>query len=717
MPPPTVLDAIPQATSPGLSRVLLADDDEMVRAVVGAQLHGAFSIVAVAEDADTAIADAARLRPDVALIDVEMPGGGLFATQGIRKASPTTAIVILTSDDSRSSVLQFLEAGAIAYLRKGMPGHQLAARVGEAMTTHRALVARDGWKRQAAEDRFHAAFEQAAVGMAIVALEGPGAGLIVVANHAFAAMIGREASELTGGNLEQWTHPDDLPDGVTDPLATLARGDQERVEFEQRYLHRNGSVISAIGTAASFVDEDARRVAVIQVLDISERKRFEGQLEYLADHDTLTGLFNRRRFSEELDRELVRSRRYGAQGALLVLDFDGFKFVNDALGHAAGDDLVATLAATMQRTVRNTDVLARTGGDEFAIILPESDLEAAMLVSEKLLSAIRRKGTIMRNGSHAKVTTSIGITIFDADIQFTAGDLMVEADIAMYDAKAAGKNRACVYQRGGQRREQIAVRQSWLQRLQDAVDHQRFVLHAQPIVPVCSNGVPRFELLLRMRDDNDDLMPPGAFLYNAERFDLIQPIDYWVMTRAAAILHSYHAEGADISLAVNVSGKTLNTAAIGEHLKELRRHYDFPEGRLVVELTETVAITSIERARALARDLRDLGCQLALDDFGAGFATFYYLKHLDFDYIKIDGEFVKRLPDTDADQLVVEAVVHIARGLGADTIAEFVQDDATLELLQGFGVGYAQGYHTGRPGPLDLVLPALSAGTDPNVLR
>jgi diguanylate cyclase (GGDEF)-like protein/PAS domain S-box-containing protein len=703
------MSAEPVPRDGGPPRVLLADDDPVILAALGVQLHREFSVLGVAEDADSAIAIACEQHPDVALVDVEMPGGGLLATRGIRQGSPNTAIVILTSDNSRSSVLQFLEAGAVAYLRKGLPSHQLGARLREAIVAHRVLVSDDARHRQASDDRFRAAFEQAAIGMAIVALEGPQAGVLVEANQAYATMIGRELPDLLGANVEQWTHPDDLPDGVTDPLATLARGDAERAEFEQRYLHPDGRVISAIGTAASFVDESARRVAIIQMLDISERKRFEGQLEYLADHDTLTGLFNRRRFAEELDRELVRARRYGGKGALMMLDFDGFKFVNDSLGHAAGDELVASLATTMTRTLRESDVKARMGGDEFAILLPEADLEAALVVSAKLLTAIRQKGTIVRGDRHARVTTSIGVTVFDAEDQLTAEDLIVEGDIAMYDAKEAGKDRACVYGRDEQRRERIAVRQNWFHRLQDAVEQERFVLHAQPIVPVCSNGVPRFELLLRMQDDHGDLIPPGTFLYNAERFDLIQPIDYWVMSQAVKMLHDFHASGQDISLAVNVSGKTLNTGAIGEHLKKLMKTHEFPEGRLVVELTETVAIASIERARELARELRELGCRLALDDFGAGFATLYYLKHLDFDFIKIDGEFVKRLPETLADQLVVRAVVDIARGLGTDTIAEFVQDDETLSLLHDFGVGYAQGYHTGRPGALDTILPALQA--------
>jgi EAL domain-containing protein (putative c-di-GMP-specific phosphodiesterase class I) len=201
-------------------------------------------------------------------------------------------------------------------------------------------------------------------------------------------------------------------------------------------------------------------------------------------------------------------------------------------------------------------------------------------------------------------------------------------------------------------------------------------------------------------------------LYYAERFDLIVPIDHWVMSQAVQMLHKYYSQGTDISLAINVSAKTLNDGAIGERLHELLKTYPIPEGRLVLELTETAAIANMERARELARYLQELGCQLALDDFGAGFASFYYLKHLAFDYVKIDGEFIKHLPESKADQLIVRAVVDITRGFGTDTIAEFVQDDETMALLRELGVGYAQGYHTGRPGPLEKILPPLRRASD-----
>jgi diguanylate cyclase (GGDEF)-like protein/PAS domain S-box-containing protein len=688
-------------------RLLIADDEPVVRAAIAAQLRGEFEVIGEAADAAQAIRLTRQHRPDVALIDVEMPGGGLHATQAIHGESPETAIIMLSSDTARSSVLRFLDAGAVAYLRKGTSARQLSERLHQALEARKLAEPPVDHVRRVADDRFRAAFEDAGSGMAIMPLEGEDAGRLVSVNRAYARMLGRDADEMAGGNAESWTHPEDLPEGIDDRLAELAAGDVQRTDFEARYLHRDGHVVWADVTAAAFCDEMGVRSAIVQVLDVSQRKSFEGQLQHLADHDPLSGLYNRRRFDAELQRELARARRYHGRGALLALDLDGFKFVNDSLGHAAGDELVTRVAQALQAALRDTDVLARTGGDEFAVLLPESDERAAMLVAEKLLREIRRHGTILRGSSLAQVTTSIGITTFTGSEPMTTEDLLVEADIAMYDAKGAGKDRAHVYRRAEKHRAHINERQDWLRRLRHAVNHDLLVLHAQPITPVGSPGVPQFELLLRMPGDDGELIMPGAFLYNAERFGLMQSIDRWVLAQAVDLLHRYQARGIDITLSVNVSPKTLNSIDIAQHLRELVAEAPIVDGSLVIEITETAAIAEIEKARELAHNLRALGCRLAIDDFGAGFATFYYLKHLTFDYIKIDGEFIKQLSHNKVDQAVVRAVVDIARELGAETVAEFVQDDETLTLLKRLGVDYAQGYHTGRPGPLDAVLPPL----------
>ncbi|MDX6718640.1 MAG: hypothetical protein QOJ63_894 [Solirubrobacteraceae bacterium] len=562
-----------------------------------------------------------------------------------------------------------------------------------------------------AEERFRTAFEGAPIGVCLWSLDAEDPGRLLQANRALAEMLGTSVQDLAGVPVSSLTHPEDHAD-IYARLTELMDGRSAHLEMEQRFMHRNGDPVWALISAARLPAADGQpSVAVTHVLDISDRKRFEGQLQHLADHDALTGLFNRRRFSEELERALARARRYGEQGAVLFLDLDGFKFVNDSLGHAAGDELIGRVASLLTSNLRATDTLARVGGDEFAVLLVPSDERSAVVVAQKLLATLRHGGATVRDDSSVRVSSSIGIALFSGDDELTADELLVEADIAMYDAKEAGRDRYAIYKRLEGRRELMSIRENWNERLRAAVEDDGFVLYAQPIVPICSTGIETFELLLRLPDDHGDLIPPGTFLYNAERFGLIEQIDRWVLRQAIRHLSASHATGRDLMLSVNVSGKTMGDPALGAFVAALLRDHPVRPKRLVIEITETAAITNIERARALAKELQSLGCQIALDDFGAGFASFYYLKHLQFDYLKIDGEFIRDLCSTPADQLVVQAVVSIAHGLDARTIAEFVGDDATTKLLGELGVDYGQGYHLGMPARLDQTLPYLIGST------
>lgn len=565
--------------------------------------------------------------------------------------------------------------------------------------------------RLQAEERFRIAFEHAPIGLALTSLEGPDTGHWKQTNPALARMLGYEPGELDGRAITDVTHPDDR--GRTPALIEQLRG-QRGIVVEKRFIRKDGTSVWTYLSSTPVPNPLGQRASysVTQVLDISERRRFEQQLHYLADHDPLTGLFNRRRFEAELERTIEDSRLLLGRASLLVLDLDGFKKVNDRFGHAVGDDLVRHIGGLLRHHVRSTDFVARLGGDEFAVILRDCDSDQAIMLAEKLLDVIREGGMIVTGEGTARVTTSVGIATYGPGSLESADELAVGADSAMYQAKAEGRNRYAVHIPEGASRLELVERDSWFARLRRALDEDRFVLHAQPVVPICGVGLPRFELLIRMLDDRGEVVPPGAFLSEAERFDLIGEIDRWVLRRAISLLHEQTRAGNDISVSVNLSGKTMSDLDLAGDLSEMLRQTPIPSGRLVVEVTETAAIVGIERARELAKQLRRMGCLFALDDFGSGFSSFYYLKHLDFDYLKIDGEFITNLVRSPTDRLLVQAVVDIARGLGTQTIAEFVDDADTLELLRTLGVDYGQGYHLGRPAPIERVLPEIPGSPD-----
>jgi predicted signal transduction protein with EAL and GGDEF domain len=271
------------------------------------------------------------------------------------------------------------------------------------------------------------------------------------------------------------------------------------------------------------------------------------------------------------------------------------------------------------------------GGDEFALLLHHCDRKGAVRVADKLLETLRRNA-LAGTERRGRLSCSIGIALFGDGDQISADELLVEADIAMYEAKDEGKDRHAVYDVARRRRHRSGIGESWTARLERAIEGDGFVLHAQPIAAICGDGTPAYELLLRLPDELGDLILPGTFLHNAERLGLVEQIDRWVLERAVRHLHDSHARGCDLTLSVNVSGRTMGDPSLAAHVAALLAAHPIPPDRLIIEITETAAITNIQRAGALAHELRALGCMLALDDFGAGFASFYYLKHLRFDY-------------------------------------------------------------------------------------
>jgi diguanylate cyclase (GGDEF)-like protein/PAS domain S-box-containing protein len=509
---------------------------------------------------------------------------------------------------------------------------------------------------------------------------------IVLANARTEQLFGYERSELIGRAVEDLFSPSSRSRAADRFHAAIAGAPDRGDELVGR--RKDGGEVSVGVTLSSTAGEDGTVVVTCILRDVTERRRFEAELRRLADHDHLTALFNRRRFEEELAA--------CGRGAVLLLDLDRFKYVNDFHGHSAGDEVVRMTGRTLTSVVADDGVVARLGGDEFAILLPGANRVRAEHVAERVLAAVRAQQVTL--GTLPVTTTaSLGVVPFghgDAHVD----DVLAAADMAMYAAKEAGGNRSYVLDDEDEFVGEMQARLAWAHQIRRALDEDRFVLYWQPIIDLGTGLVTHREVLLRMVGDDGRIIPPGAFIDTAERFDLIQEIDRWVVRAAIRLLAGDPSwEG---RIEVNLSGKSTGDPALTAMIEHELLESGVDPARLVFEITETAAIANMEQARAFAERLKGVGCRFALDDFGAGFSSFYYLKHLPLDYLKIDGDFIRSLTSSDTDQLVVRSMVDIARGMGMKTIAEFVEDAETAEMLRAMGVDYSQGYHHGRPLPV-----------------
>jgi diguanylate cyclase (GGDEF)-like protein len=428
---------------------------------------------------------------------------------------------------------------------------------------------------------------------------------------------------------------------------------------------------------------------------LAKAEKTEAELRYLADHDSLTGLLNRRRFRAELDQYVSFSARYGGQGAVMIIDIDGLKQVNDKLGHQVGDNLIRGISASLRERVRTTDIVARLSGDEFAVLMPQSDTGGAMQLGEDLRAAVAEGAAAIAEQGAA--TISVGITMFGGRRDAGAEAVLVAADQAMYRAKEEGRNRVALFEDGvvegatGQRSQTTSAR------IRDALTQNRLSLATQPIRSLASGGIERYELLLRMTGEHGELLPAASFIETAERSGMVQELDRWVVARALELLAERERAGEPVSLHVNLSGASLTDISVLEFIERRLDEGEADPRRCTFEITKTAQVEDYETAAGFADRLTEFGCEVAIDDYGAGFSPFHYLKRIPFDLIKIDGAFIRDMPRNDADQLTVKAIVEIARGLGKTTIAEFVQDDETTRMLREYGVDMAQGYHLGRP--------------------
>ncbi|WP_045056077.1 EAL domain-containing protein [Aliterella atlantica] len=690
-------------------KILIVEDEIIVAEDIKENLEElGYTITAIADSGEQAIRETEITKPDLVLMDVRLKGkmDGIQASEIIWDKFKVP-IVYLTANSDISTIQRAKDTEPFGYITKPFRERELHAAIEIALHRNkleRKLKEREQWLETILTS----------LGDAVIATDNKSC--ITLLNPVAEALTGWKQADAFGKNAAEIfniVHAQTRNE-VDSPIAkALQTGIVVGLPEDTILLSKDKLEIPIDDSAAPIFNEEGDiRGAVIVFRDISDRKRAEEvlreseqRLAWQASHDSLTGLANRHEFEQCLESALISTQQQGQIHSLCYLDLDRFKIVNDTCGHAAGDELLRQVAALLPAQVRNTDIVARLGGDEFAILLNNCPTKQALRIADTLRQKLEEFRFVWQDKIFT-IGVSVGLVGINADTTDLA-NLLNAADAACYAAKNTGRNRVHIYQ-ADDRDLAIAYGQmQWISKLQQALENNSFCLYCQPIIAVGADDfdLQHYEILLRLRDETGNIVPPMAFIPAAERYGLMHLIDQWVIRTLFTYLGQHYqnmGENSGYIYAVNLSGASINDDRFMEFLQQQFALHQIPPQAICFEITETVAITNLNNASKLIRELKNLGCSFALDDFGSGMSSFAYLKSLPIDYLKIDGNFVKEIVDVPTDLALTEAINQIGHVMGLKTIAEFVENDAILQKITELGIDYAQGYGIAEPYPFVL---------------
>ncbi|HEX2039641.1 MAG TPA: EAL domain-containing protein [Acidimicrobiales bacterium] len=659
--------------------------------------------VTVVETLAGALGHLAACRPDVVMLDLQLPDArSLDGLVRIRTTAPDVPVVVLTGNRDTGLGAHAVLAGAQDYVRKGDATGPHIARVLAYAVHRRAATA----AVRAAEERLGSLLQAVNDIVALHAADGS----LRYASPSAARLLGLAAGEpVRHDDVQRRIHPDDR-DRVDEAFACWLAGGNDPVQF--RLLTATGDWLHCEAVGSNRLEDPAVEGVVVTTRDISDRKRAEAELAYQAVHDGMTGLPNRTLFFDRLDHALARRARTGSCVAVLFVDLDHLKVVNDSRGHKVGDEVLMAVARTLTDTVRPGDTVARLSGDEFAVLCEDVEgPEGARDTSERLLRAVCGVRTVL--GKPVHVSVSIGVAVATTP-EATADALLRDADAALYRAKEHGRGRVEVFdddlRAAADRRTELE------QALATAVARGAMRVHYQPQVEIGTGRLVGFEALLRWTHPVLGEIPPGEFVVLAEQSGLIGGLGAWVLEQACLQLAAFRRRHPDVpvEIAVNISGRQLSDPKLLSDLRHVLEETGVEPGRLCLEITESVVMEDAAASVATLRSLRALGVRLAIDDFGTGYSSLAYLKRFPVDVLKVDRAFVSGLGRDPEDSVIVASIAQLASSLGVDVLAEGVETAEQLQEVAALGCRYGQGYLWGKPMPaseLDEVFEASRKGT------
>ena len=710
------------------SRVLIVEDESIVALDLQRRLiRLGYEVPRVTASHDQTLRAVAETEPNIVLMDINISGD----IDGIDTAKKINLpVIFLTAYSEEKTLQRAKESRPYGYLVKPFSERELHATIQMALERHEVetrLRDREISLAQTCEqlEQGKRALELKSNELHVqkqrfeVTLNSIGDGVITTDTVGNVTYLNPVAEQKTGWTMSEALGlpisqimvlvDEETRQNTSSPVEVALRtGHVAGMAHNSALLSQRGELFSIEDSTAPMCDHEENIIGMVVVFhDVSDTRRLADEMSYHSTHDALTDLVNRREFEKRLQKALQCQLQGEHQHALAYLDLDQFKIVNDTCGHHAGDELLRQITSLMRLALRSNDTLARLGGDEFGVLLESCPPHIAQNIAEKLKSAIAGFHFHWQ-GKVFPVTVSIGLVYFgeSESPHRTVSDLLRVADSACYAAKDMGRNRVYVVKADDETLNQRHGELNWYTKIYRALEQNHLQLYAQKIVALKEPSPyhEHMEVLLRLIGEDGKVVPPMAFMPAAERYGLMVEIDKWVIHSALAyIAGQEHKEHSLYS--INLSGCSLNDEhCLGFILEQLRLN-QVPPQCICFEITETVAIANLMKARALMVALKNKGCKFALDDFGSGMSSFAYLKHLPVDYLKIDGCFVKEMESDPVDIALVQAINQIAHVMGIQTIAEFVESQFIFECLRDIGVDYAQGYGIGHPAPIPLRFP------------
>ncbi len=643
---------------------------------------------------------------DLALLDVALPdmnGMTLFAKMQQDERLRQIPVIFLTGDAEYHQKARAFEAGAVDYITKPFQRKDLVLRI-------RAHV-RDKWQRDREQEK--AVGDAAMARLSLNEAEQRFSALVRNSFHLvceldegltirYASPNHVEILAYQPAQVEQtywpdFVHPNEQEDVIQFLQEILSSGSEKRMlmQFRDggghwRWLDVCGSVLTT-GSGALHL--------LLVSRDVTHTKETERYLQHLALHDSLTGLSNRQNFTDELERLNARHPE-GAPYAVMYVDVDNFKITNDQHGHLIGDQVLRAVGEFLKRAFGpQAEIISRFGGDEFCVLIRAKSMEEAERSGEEMCEMARRN-PILCSGIRHRITLSVGIALMEAGLGIE--EVLSRANTALHAAKAGGKNRVCVYRSDNTELTRMRRSAEWFQKLHDGLEENRFEAWYQPLVELKTGEINHHEALIRLRGEDGYLHAPGSFMGSAERYGIMPQIDRYMIHRVLTdmVAHPW------LRVAVNLSGASVTEPGMAAYIRNAFEEFGVDPKRIIFEITETVFMTNLAQARHIVEALQELGCRFALDDFGSGFSSLNYLRHLPVTIVKVDGSFIREVHADPVNLTLLKSINEIAHLLGKETVAEWIETEETYHLLKEIGFDYGQGFYSGRPALLkDLPAP------------